>query len=170
MNQKIPKLFSLFLFLLCSVWGYGQRTITGTVTDQDGNEPLIGVNILIQGTTTGTVTDFDGVYSIDANTGDVLVFSYTGYSEQSVTVDAQTVMDLVMSAGSLLDEVVVVGYGSQKKATVTGAVAQLKGDVLVASPAVNLGTSLAGRLPGLVVMMMRPFEFEEQIPLEIATL
>lgn len=140
------------MLLLCSVWGYGQMTITGTVTDGDGNESLIGVNILIDGTTVGTITDFDGNYTLEANTGDVLIFSYTGYSEQKITVAAQTVIDVVMTSGSLLEEVVVVGYGSQKKATVTGAVAQLKGDVLVESPSVNLGTSLAGRLPGLVVI------------------
>ena len=152
MNQKKLKHFLFLLGVLFTTSAFSQSTITGTVTDEDGGDPLIGVNILIKGTTTGTVTDFDGSYSIDANTGDVLAFSYTGYAEQELTVGASTVMDVVMAAGSLLDEVVVVGYGSQKKATVTGAVAQLKGDILVASPSVNLGTSLAGRLPGLVVI------------------
>lgn len=152
MNQKFLKPL-LFLFgVLFTTSAFAQSAITGTVTDADGGDPLIGVNILIQGTTTGTITDFDGNYSINANTGDVLIFSYTGYTEQKLTVGASTVMDLLMAAGSLLDEVVVVGYGSQKKATVTGAVAQLKGDILVESPSVNLGTALAGRLPGLVVI------------------
>ncbi|MFK7980459.1 MAG: SusC/RagA family TonB-linked outer membrane protein [Saprospiraceae bacterium] len=152
MNQKNLKHFLFLLGVLFTTSAFSQSTITGTVSDEDGGEPLIGVNILIKGTTTGTITDFDGNYSITANTGDVLVFSYTGFAEQESTVGASTVMDIVMAAGSLLDEVVVVGYGSQKKATVTGAVAQLKGDILVASPSVNLGTALAGRLPGLVVI------------------
>ncbi len=150
MNQKKLKHFLFFVGLLFTTTAFSQ--ITGKITDEENGESLIGVNIIIQGTSNGTVTDFDGNYSIDANAGDVLVYSYTGYSEQQLTVGASTVMDVVMSAGSLLDEVVVVGYGSQKKATVTGAVAQLKGDILVASPSVNLGTSLAGRLPGLVVI------------------
>jgi len=150
MNQKILKHFLFFLGVLFTTTAFSQ--ITGTVTDDSNGETLIGVNIIIQGTSNGTVTDFDGNYSIDANAGDVLVFSYTGYTEQQLTVGASTVMDVVMAAGSLLDEVVVVGYGSQKKATVTGAVAQLKGDILVESPSVNLGTALAGRLPGLVVI------------------
>ncbi len=152
MNQKIVKHFLFFLGVLFTTTAFSQSTITGTVTDEANGETLIGVNILIQGTTTGTITDFDGNYSLEANTGDVLVFSYTGFAEQQLTVGASTVMDVVMAAGSLLDEVVVVGYGSQKKATVTGAVSQLKGDLLVKSPSVNLGTSLAGRLPGLVVI------------------
>lgn len=152
MNQKFLKHFLFFMGVLFTTTAFSQSTIIGTVTDADGGDPLIGVNILIQGTTTGTITDFDGNYSIEANTGDVLVFSYTGYAEQELTVGASTTMDVVMAAGSVLDEVVVVGYGSQKKATVTGAVAQLKGDILVESPSVNLGTTLAGRLPGLVVV------------------
>jgi len=150
MNQKFIKHLFVLLGVLLTASVYGQ--ITGNVSDADGGEPLIGVNILIKGTTTGTITDFDGNYSINANAGDVLEFSYTGYAAQEIEVGASTVIDVVMSAGSVLDEVVVVGYGSQKKATVTGAVAQLKGDVLVESPSVNLGTSLAGRLPGLVVI------------------
>ncbi len=151
MNQKKLN-FLLVLFGLCFVTiGYSQNTLSGTVTDENA-ETLIGVNILIKNSTVGTITDFDGNYTLQANPGDVLVFSYTGFSEQEVVVGAETMVNVVMSAGSLLDEVVVVGYGSQKKATVTGAVAQLKGDVLIQSPAVNLGTSLAGRLPGLVVI------------------
>ena len=122
MNQKIVKHFLFFLGVLFTTTAFSQSTITGTVTDEANGETLIGVNILIQGTTTGTITDFDGNYSLEANTGDVLVFSYTGFAEQQLTVGASTVMDVVMAAGSLLDEVVVVGYGSQKKATVTGAV------------------------------------------------
>lgn len=152
MNQKFLKHLLVFFGVLFTMTAFAQRTITGTVTDESNGETLIGVNIIIQGTSTGTITDFDGNYSLEASEGDVLVFSYTGYAEQQLTVGTSTVMDVVMAAGSLLDEVVVVGYGSQKKATVTGAVAQLKGDILVESPAVNLGTTLAGRLPGLVVI------------------
>ena len=74
MNQKILKHFLFFLGVLFTTTAFSQSTISGTVTDADGGDPLIGVNIIIQGTSTGTITDFDGNYSISANTGDVLVF------------------------------------------------------------------------------------------------
>jgi len=151
MNQKIFNFLLVFAGLLLVSNAYGQMGLSGTITDES-SEPLIGVNILIKNSSVGTVTDFDGNYTLDANTGDVLVISYTGFAEQEITVGNQSVINVIMAEGSLLDEIVVVGYGSQKKATVTGAVAQLKGDALIQSPAVNLSTSLAGRLPGLVII------------------
>ena len=144
-------LFTLGALLCLCSYSMAQRTLSGTITNNNA-EPLIGVNILIKGSAAGTITDIDGKYSLEANDEDVLVFSYTGHGTQEILVGAQSIIDVIMEEGALLDEVVVVGYGSQKKATVTGAVAQLKGDRLVESPSVNLSTSLAGRLPGLVVI------------------
>ncbi|MEM9887641.1 MAG: TonB-dependent receptor [Bacteroidota bacterium] len=142
----------LWLFaMLISTAAFSQMTITGIVTDEEA-QPLIGVNILIQGTAAGTITDFDGTYSIEASEGDVLVYSYTGYATQEIAVGTATTLDVTLAEGTALDEVVVVAYGTQKKVTVTGAVAQLKGEELVESPVVNLSNSLAGRLPGLVVV------------------
>ena len=151
MNKKLHHYFLMLVGFLLFTTGYSQSKISGTVTDDSG-ETLIGVNILVKGTTTGTITDFDGKFSLDATKGDILVFSYTGFSTQEIEVGEATTIDVLMAEGSTLDEVVVVAYGTQKKATVTGAVAQLKGDRLVESPSVNLSTSLAGRLPGLVVI------------------
>jgi len=149
-KQKLHLLlFSLILLLSSSI--YAQTTISGTVTDAS-SVPLIGVNVSIQGTTKGTVTDINGKYTLEADKDDVIVFSYVGFSEQKMSVGDQSGISVTMQEGTDLDEVVVVAYGTQKKVTVTGAVAQLKGDVLVESPAVNLSTSLAGRLPGLVVI------------------
>ena len=142
---------SVIMVLFLGVWAFGQQTITGTVTNQD-NEPLIGANILIKGTTQGTVTDIDGSYSLQASEGDELVFSYTGFSEQEITVGSQTTINVILQEGTALDEVIVVGYSKQKKVTVTGAVAQLDGEDILQSPAVDLSNSLAGRLPGLVVV------------------
>ena len=141
----------VLLGLLCFSAAIGQSSITGIVTGADG-ESLIGVNILVKGTSNGTVTDLDGAYTIEAEEGDILVFSYTGFSSKEVEVTTATTLNITLEEGSTLDEVVVVAYGTQKKVTVTGAVAQLKGDRLVESPSVNLSTSLAGRLPGLVVI------------------
>ena len=125
-------------------------TITGTVTATDG-EPLIGVNVLVKGTSTGTVTDLDGKYSLEANESDVLVFSYTGYQEVEVTVGSQTIISLTMTEGALLDEVVVVGYGTRKKSHNTGAIAQIGGDDVAAIQAARVDDALAGKLPGVLI-------------------
>jgi TonB-dependent SusC/RagA subfamily outer membrane receptor len=129
---------------------FSQMTVRGTVTD--GTSPLVGVNIILKNTTEGTITDLDGNYQIEAKQGDVLVFSYTGFASQELTVGADPVVNVTMAEGAQLSEVVVVAYGTQKKVTVTGAVASLKGKEVVRSPAVDMTNSLAGRLPGLVVI------------------
>jgi iron complex outermembrane receptor protein len=95
----------------------------GTVTDAENGEALIGATVLVVGTSVGTVTDFDGKYSVEVPAGsDQLEFSYAGYSSQTITLDASNVVNVQMAAGALLDEVVVVGYGTVKKSDLTGAV------------------------------------------------
>ncbi|MCB0602121.1 MAG: TonB-dependent receptor [Saprospiraceae bacterium] len=136
--------------LFCTA-AYSQQNISGTVTGSNG-EPLIGVNILIKGTSSGTTSDLDGNYSLQANMGDVLVFSYTGFDSQEITVGTSSTINVVLEEGKALEEVVVVAYGVQKKVTVTGAVVALPGKDLVKSPAVDMSNSLAGRLPGVVVI------------------
>jgi TonB-linked SusC/RagA family outer membrane protein len=141
-----------FLLLLLCATAAAQQTISGNLTDGQSGDPLIGASVLIKGTTSGTVTDFDGNYSLQANDGDVLVVSYTGYATQEITVAPGANYSPGLSSGELLDEIVVVAYGKQRKATVTGAVVGIEGGVLKQSPSVNLGASLAGRLPGVVVI------------------
>ena len=119
--------FSKWLLAFVAVafcnFAIAQSTVTGTITDAESGEPLIGANILVQGTTTGTITDFDGKYSIDVPAGaTALDISYTGYSTQTVDIAGRSVVDVSLSAGELLEEVVVVGYGSVKKSDLTGAV------------------------------------------------
>lgn len=149
--NKLSTICLVWLGVLFASSAIGQMTITGTVVDNTSG-PLIGVNILVKGSTTGTVSDIDGTYSISANAGDVLVYSYTGFATEEVTVSNQSVIDIVLQEGAALEEVVVVAYGTQKKVTVTGAVSALKGDEIVKSPAIDISNSLAGRLPGLVVI------------------
>ena len=96
-----------------------QRTVTGVVTDEEG-ETLIGASILIKGTTTGTVTDLDGGYSIQANTGDVLIFSYTGMNTKEVTLETQSVLNVELSS-LVLDELIVTAYGVSKKEAFSGS-------------------------------------------------
>jgi len=125
-------------------------TITGTVIGDDDGQPLIGVNVLIKGTSTGTVTDFDGNYSIEASEGDVLVFSYTGYKDSEVTIGAQTVIDLTMSADiSQLDEVVVIGYGTQKKSHLTGSVSKVTNEKLDQMAVARIDDALIGQVSGV---------------------
>ncbi|NND34769.1 MAG: SusC/RagA family TonB-linked outer membrane protein, partial [Saprospiraceae bacterium] len=126
--------------------------IKGTVTSPDG-EPLIGVTVLIKGTQTGTVTDFDGTYTLDVTDDNaILVFSYTGFESQEVALNGRSVVDLVMDESvTALNEVVVVGYGTQKKANLTGAVAAISSEELEQRPIASVGMGLQGLIPNLNV-------------------
>ena len=129
------------------------KKVTGKVTDDKG-APLSNVSVLVKGTSRGTTTDLNGTFSITVpGDNSVLVISYVGYQTKEVQVGAQSDLSVALISGSeQLTDVVVVGYGTQKKVTVTGAVSAVKGEALVKSPAVDLSNSLAGRLPGLVVI------------------
>ncbi|MEM6766034.1 MAG: TonB-dependent receptor [Bacteroidota bacterium] len=142
------------LFLLCFTNGYSQsRTVSGTVTGVN-EEPLVGASVLVKGTTKGALTNNEGVFSVEVGpTENTLAISYLGFETKEVTIDGQSTIAISLSENtSYLDEVVVVAYGTQRKETVTGAVAGVKGVDLVKSPAVDLSNSLAGRIPGLVVI------------------
>lgn len=125
-------------------------TVNGRVTDDTG-AALPGVNILEKGTTNGTATDADGRYTLVVNENATLVFSFIGFMTQEVAVNNQTELNITLVADTkTLEEVVVVGYGEQKKATVTGAVTSVKSDVITQAPVTNLSNALAGRLPGTI--------------------
>lgn len=154
--QKVKHALALTMaFLFVSAGGFAQAiAVKGKVTNNMA-EPMPNASILIKGTTTGVTTGEDGTFSINVpNTRSVLVISAIGHQTKEITVGNQTSIDIVLLAGesSELDAVVVVGYGTQKKVTVTGAVAQVKGTELEKSPAVNLSNSLAGRLPGITAV------------------
>ena len=126
------------------------RTVNGTVTDEEGNS-LPGVNVIVKGTNTGTTTDIDGKYNINTPPNSILAFSYIGFLSQEVEVANRTTVNVSLASDvKSLTEVVVVGYGTQKKVTVAGAVTSVKGDELVKSPTVNLSNSIAGRMPGVI--------------------
>ncbi|MDL2282102.1 TonB-dependent receptor [Parabacteroides sp. OttesenSCG-928-G06] len=128
-----------------------QITVTGTVTDET-NEPVIGANISLKGTTTGGTTDFNGHYSINVpNQNAVIVFSYLGYATQEITVGARTILNVQMKEDSkILGEVVVsVGFGTQKKVNLTGAVSAVSAEALENKPVANLGQALEGVIPNL---------------------
>lgn len=127
----------------------------GLVVDQKG-EPIIGASVVIKGTTKGTVTDFDGKFSIsNAPNGCTIVVSYIGYLNQEKKWDGNAIKIVMDEDSKALDEVVVVGYGTQKKANLTGAVASVNGDVLENRPISNIGQGLQGVVPNLNVSMSR---------------
>ena len=103
-----------------------QIAVRGQVLDAGTKEPMIGVSVLEKGTTNGTITDFDGNYSLNVASGKTLVFSYIGYVTQEIVVSGETVNVSMKEDSKTLSEVVVVGYGVQKKSSVTGAISQVK--------------------------------------------
>ena len=123
------KIFLLSLLLHISAIGFAQqKKVTGTITDAGSNEPLVGAYIKIDGTTQGTITDMDGKFALDVPSKEaVLTISFIGYTPQKITVGDQTVLQIKLAADATkLDEVVVVGYGTQKKSDVTGSVSSIK--------------------------------------------
>ena len=152
MKKKYFKTNLILGFMLFTTSMFAQKQISGNVTSSD-IQPLPGVSILVKGTTNGVMTDFDGKYTIsNVNNNATLVYSYLGFTTKEVLVGNQTTINVSLEEDiTTLDDVVVIGYGAKKKAEVIGSVAQVSGDVVKKSPAANLTTSLAGRLPGLVV-------------------
>ncbi len=128
----------------------GKITVNGTV--EVNNTPLPGASVLEKGTFNGVSTDFDGNYSIDVNPDAILVVSYVGFKQKEIPVNGQQTINVSLEEDtSTLEEVVVVGYGTQKRETVTGSVATVQADEVTAVPTPNLQQNLQGRLPGLTV-------------------
>lgn len=147
-------LSTFVLCMLCVVAIAQTRTVTGVVTD-DFDEPMIGVNVTVKGTTNGTITDFDGNYSLtNIKVGDILVFSYIGYTPAEAAVAAQGNVNMQMHENqTAIEEVVVVGYGTMKKSDLTGSVASIGTDKLVAKGAPSVMENLQGSTPGVNITM-----------------
>lgn len=130
-----------------------QKTITGKVVDEKG-APLPGVAVIVKGTTTGAVTDIDGNYTLPVQANaQTLQFSFIGMKSKEIQIGSQTVINVTLAADITdLDEVVVVGYGTQKRANVVGAVTTVSGESLAAIPAMNVSNAISGYLPGSVVI------------------
>ena len=141
------------IFLLCIVqFAVAQQSVTGTVTDTSG-EPLLGATVLIKGTTNGTQADFDGGFQLQANIGDILSVSYLGYITKEVSITTAKNYSIILEVDqNQLDEVVVVGYGTQKKAILTSSVAQIKGEDLAKEPVLNAIQALQGKVAGVQVI------------------
>lgn len=131
-----------------------QIKVTGKITDSANKEVIPGVTIVVKGTTIGIVSDIDGSYTINVpNRNSVLVFSFVGYKSQEIEVNNETSINVsLVSDVTDLDEVVVVGYGVQKRANVVGAVASIGGEKLLAIPAMNVSNAISGLIPGATII------------------
>ena len=146
-----------FFFLMLTMTTTSQAQITtvrGSVKAAETNESLIGVNIQVKSGDTGTVTDVDGTYELEIPSPDaVLIFSYVGYQNQEVAVSGRAVVNVTLEVDEqLLNEVVVVGYGTQRKSDLTGAVSTVKGEELTRLPTASVQQSLQGKIPGVQVV------------------
>ena len=149
-KKELIKYLSLSIILVSS-FASAQQSVSGSISDGDG--PLPGVTIVEKGTDNGVSSDFDGNYTITTRNQDaVLVFSYIGFLTQEISVGDSSSMDVQLSQDVQgLEEVVVTGYGTQKKATLTGSIATIGGDDLERSSSPNLGTALAGKVAGVFI-------------------
>ena len=160
-GRKIKTMITIVLYLLFmnypavfadsfDIHQQSGKTISGIVSDQSG-EPLIGVNVSVKGSSTGTMTNTDGTFSITVPASATLVFSYIGYNTIEQVIGSQTSFTIVMGEDlQLLEEVVVIGYGVQKKETLTGSVSNIKTEEIARSPVSNLTNSLMGKMPGII--------------------
>ena len=149
--MKIKTKLVFMSLLLMSAIGMAQTSISGTVLAEDGS-PIPGVNVVVQGTTTGATTDFDGNFTISAASGDVLSISYVGFITQAVTLAEETTLNITLQETyDQLDEIIVTGYGTRKKSSLTGAIAKIGGDDIAAIQATRADDALAGKLAGVFI-------------------
>ena len=147
------------LTLLCILlWGFqivlGQTIISGTVKSASEGSVLTGATVLVPGTTIGTITDNEGTYSISvpANANE-LAFKYVGMISQTVPINDRTVINVALEYDELgIEELVVVGYGTQRKTTITGSVSEIGATQLIQSPQANISNALVGRMTGLLTV------------------
>ena len=150
MKRKVLFLMTSILLCLGTMQVYSQSRVSGVVTDAATGDPIIGASVLEDGTTNGTITDLNGQFEMSVADGAKVVISYVGYKSQVLTASA--IMRVVMSEDSeILEEVVVTGYTTQRKADLTGAVAVLDMSKVSAESNPNMVGSLQGRLPGVQI-------------------
>ena len=144
------KILCVLAFGLLSIQANSQKNYSGVISDESG--PLIGVSVFIKGTTTGTITDIDGSYTINAEPGNTLVFSYLGYDDTEILLGDETNLNAVMREGLTLDEVVVTGYTIDSRRKTPGSVSTVKAEALTIVPSGNVEQQLQGRVPGVTVI------------------
>jgi TonB-dependent starch-binding outer membrane protein SusC len=154
-NAHMTRFLLTTLVLSISLFGLAQsRVITGQVIGSDDKQPIPGVNVLVQGTNKGTATDLNGKYSIELIAGeDALIFSFVGYKTQTIQIGQREVIDVVLETDAKqLEEVVVVGYGIQKKSDITGSTANVKGEELLRQPVLTATQAVQGKVAGVQII------------------
>ncbi|WP_315815698.1 TonB-dependent receptor plug domain-containing protein [Paraflavitalea speifideaquila] len=150
MYEKLIACAFLFLCLLLSPIVWAQQQVTGKINDKDGT-PIAGASISVKGTSRGTLTDANGQFSINASKGDVLVFRHIGYAEQEFAADKVPATILLTPRVADLDDIVVIGYGTQKKSVTTGAISRVKATDLENMPINRVEDALQGRASGVTI-------------------
>ena len=152
MKTKLKGILTLLLALVVQISFAQEKTVSGTVSEASGALP--GVSVVIKGTSTGTETDFDGKYSIKANTGAVLVFRYLGYTPVERTVGTSNTINVTLTVdeNNVLDEVVIVAYGTSTKQAFTGTAKTVKAEQLEVKNISNISQALAGEIAGVTVI------------------
>lgn len=151
LSAKFQRLLPIIILLLAGMNAWAQtKQVSGVVTDGTG-ETVIGASVLEKGTTNGTITDLDGKFILTVNDNAVLQISYVGYTTQEVPVKGKTSFNITLKEDSeMLEEVVVVGYGAQKKESVVGAISQVSNKELLQSPAANVSQAISGKIAGVI--------------------
>ncbi|MBK9336992.1 MAG: carboxypeptidase-like regulatory domain-containing protein [Lewinellaceae bacterium] len=150
MKKIYQTYLSLLLPMFCASVLWGQNsTVSGTITSGSTGEKLPGVTVVVKGTTNGTFTDVDGVYTLQASPQDILAVSYTGFVSVETPINGRTRVDILLEEKiSELGEIVVVGYGSQKKKVVTGAIATVSEKDIASTPVLRVEQALKAARPG----------------------
>lgn len=150
MKTKLNGILTLFLALVVQISFAQERTVSGTVSDESG--PLPGVSVILKGTTNGTETDFDGKFTIKASKGDVIVLRYLGYKETEITINDSNIINVTLiEDANVLDEIVVVGYGTTTKKSFTGTASVVDNANIEAKAVSNVAQALIGEVSGVAV-------------------
>ena len=148
---RVPRTFLMLVLILIGTSVFAQtKQVTGVVKDATG-ETVIGASVVEKGTTNGVITDFDGVFKLTVSENAVLQISYIGYQTQEVKVAGKTTLDITLREDTeMLEEVVVVGYGAQKKESVIGAISQVTSKDLLSTPSANISQAISGKITGVI--------------------
>jgi TonB-dependent SusC/RagA subfamily outer membrane receptor len=152
MKKILYTLFVIAAFTTAPNLLWAQRVMNGTITDAENGDPLIGANVLAEGTPVGTIADIDGKYSLEVPKESTrIIFSYTGYADQTIELGASNVLDIQMSAGALLEEVIVIGYGTVKRDDVTGSIQTVDTKLFNKGSITSAQDLLAGKVAGVQI-------------------
>src|SRR5690606_18763420 len=152
MKTKFSGILTLLLAFVVHLTYAQEKTVSGTIIDNNGL-PVLGATVLVKGTSSGTSSDFDGNYSINANQGATLVFSFVGYTSKEVAVGASNTINVTLEEDvQALEEVVVVAYGSQTRQSIVGAVTVVSSDIIEKQQVASVTNALQGSVPGVNII------------------